>query len=66
MVSPTDKELSQCEELLVALGPRLKAARKRERERDRFHAPRFNVFEYLRTDELGLSRVIADLLESDE
>ena len=30
---------------------------------DRHLAHRFNVFRYLRTDELGLSRVIADLLD---
>ena len=35
----------------------------RERELDRQTARRFNVFKYLREDELGLSRVIADLLD---
>ncbi len=44
------------------LKPRLKAARDLDRELDLRLAHRFNVFEYLRTDELGLSRVIADLL----
>ena len=34
-----------------------------EREIDRHLAPRFNVFRYLRRDELGLSRMIADLLD---
>ncbi len=34
-----------------------------ERELDRELARRFNVFDYLRTDELGLSRMLADLLD---
>ena len=45
------------------LVPRLDAARSLDRELDRQLAWRFNVFDYLRTDELGLSRVIADLLD---
>lgn len=44
------------------LAPRLKAARTLERELDRQLARRFNAFDYLRSDELGLSGVIADLL----
>ena len=42
--------------------PRLETARTLQRELDSQLAQRFNVFDYLRTDELGLSRVIADLL----
>ena len=34
-----------------------------ERRRDRHLAHRFNVFRYLSQDELGLSRIIADLLD---
>ena len=34
-----------------------------ELELDRHLARRFNVFDYLRTDELGLSRIVADLLD---
>ena len=45
------------------LGPRLETARTLERELDRQLARRFNVFDYLRTDELGLSRIIKDLLD---
>ena len=52
-----------CQSLLVELAPRLEAARTIDRELDRHLAHRFNVFKYLRTDELGLSRVIADLLD---
>lgn len=53
----------QRERLLLNLRPRLEEARARERELDRRLARRFNVFKYLRTDELGLSRLIADLLD---
>ncbi len=63
VTSRTDKETLQCQTLLVELAPRLEADRRLEREFDRHLACRFNVFEYLRTDELGLSRVIADLLD---
>ena len=44
------------------LKPRLETARALESELDAQLARRFNVFDYLRTDELGISRVIADLL----
>ncbi len=45
------------------LTPRLERARVRAAELDRELAPRFNVFDYVRNDELGLSRIIADLLD---
>ena len=45
------------------LAPRLETAKQLDAELDRHLARRFNVFDYLRTDELGLSRVIADLLD---
>ena len=45
------------------LTARLNGARALARELDRELAPRFNAFDYLRDDELGLSRVIADLLD---
>lgn len=48
---------------LGTLGPRLAAARRIESELDRLLARRFNPLDYLRTDELGLSRIIADLLD---
>ena len=50
------------ERFFVELGPRLETARTLESELDRQLARRFNVFDYLRTDELGLSRMIGDLL----
>jgi len=49
--------------LLQDLTPHLHAARAVERELDRHLARRFNIFRYLRDDELGLSRIIADLLD---
>ena len=55
----------ECVRLLSELAPRLHAARMAERDRDRHLARRFNVFKYLREDELGLSRIISDLLDPD-
>ena len=43
--------------------PRLETAQALDDELDRQLARRFNVFDYLRTDELGFSRMIADLLD---
>ena len=45
------------------MAPRLETARALEAELDRHLARRFNIFDYLRTDELGLSSIIADLLD---
>ncbi|MCZ0942464.1 MAG: hypothetical protein OXJ53_05360 [Gammaproteobacteria bacterium] len=53
----------QCEGLFTQLEPRLAAAREIDRELSHHLAHRFNVFRYLRDDELGLSRIIADLLD---
>jgi hypothetical protein len=49
--------------LLAELTPRLRMAQMVEREKDRRQARRFDIFKYLRTDELGLSRILADLLD---
>ena len=51
------------ERFFYELAPRLNVARSLELELDRHLARRFNVFDYLRTDELGLSRIVADLLD---
>ena len=51
------------EDFFAELTARLDGARALARELDRELAPRFNAFDYLRDDELGLSRVIADLLD---
>ena len=49
-------------EFFSNLSHRIASARRVELELDRRLARRFNVLDYLRTDELGLSRIIADLL----
>lgn len=49
--------------LLSEVTPRLEEARRASLQRDRQLAPRFNVFKYLSKDELGLSSMIADLLD---
>ncbi len=49
----------------TALGARMEGARAADRELDRLLARRFNALDYLRKDELGLSRIIADLLDPD-
>ena len=51
--------------LFAELTPRLETARALERELDKKLARRFNVLDYLRDDELGLSRIIADLIDPD-
>ena len=51
------------ERFLTDMTPLLSEASIVERRRDRRLAHRFNIFRYLRQDELGLSRVIADLLD---
>ena len=56
-------ERRKYERFFYALAPRLDVARHLELELDRHLARRFNVFDYLRTDELGLSRIVADLLD---
>ena len=45
------------------LAPRLETAKALDEELDRNLARKFNVLDYLKTDELGLSRIIADLLD---
>ena len=56
----------QCIGFFNQLEPRLTAARELDRELNHHLAHRFNVFRYLRDDELGLSRIIADLLDPKE
>ena len=52
-------------EFFAELSPRLETARAIERELDRHLARRFNVFDYLSTVEVGLSRIIADLFDPE-
>ena len=56
---------SDLERFFFELAPRLETARALDRELDQQLARRFNVLDYLRTDELGLSRVVADLLNPE-
>ena len=58
-------ERSRHLEFFAELSLRLEAARALERELDRHLARRFNVFHYLSTIEVGLSRIIADLLNPE-
>lgn len=55
----------ECRRFFSELAPRLNTARALERQLDQKLACRFNVFDYLKTDELGLSRIIADLLDPE-
>ena len=54
------------EQFFSELFPRLEAVRRVQTELDRKTAHRFNVLEYLRDDELGLSSIIADFLNPKE
>ena len=53
------------ETFFAELAPRLQTAKALGLDLDRHLAQRFNVLDYLRDDELGLSRIIADLLDPD-
>ena len=56
-------DLDRYRRFFEALNPRLSGARAVQAEFDRMLAARFNVLDYLRTDELGLSRIVGDLLD---
>ncbi len=45
------------------LNPKLKLAKEDDFKLDRRLARRFNIFDYVKTDEIGLSSIIADLLD---
>ena len=60
-----DDARRRLDQFFAELAPRLETARALERELDRQLARRFNIFDYLRTDELGLSRFVADLLNPE-
>lgn len=59
MPSTSQREL---ERFFAEVTPRLDTAQALDDELDRQLARRFNVFRYLRTDEMGFSKMIADLL----
>ncbi len=54
---------AECVRFLQGLMPLMEEARKVDREQDFYVAHRFNALRYLRNDELGLSNIIADLLD---
>ena len=60
MADVSEREL---ERFFAEVAPRLETAQTLDDELDRQLARRFNVFRYLRTDEMGFSRMIADLLD---
>lgn len=53
----------ELERFFAEVAPRLDTAATLDAELDRQLARRFNVFRYLRADEVGFSRMIADLLD---
>ena len=55
-------DIGQLQQFFNELGPRLEMAREVDARLNRQLALRFNVLDYIRTSELGLSKVIADLL----
>lgn len=55
-------DFGQLQQFFNQLGPRLEMAREVDTRLNRQLALRFNVLDYIRTSELGLSKVIADLL----
>lgn len=62
MCSDENNAEMELQRFFGGLTPRLETARMLEHELDRQLARPFNALDYLRTDELGLSRIVADLL----
>ena len=60
-MEPTQQQ--ELERFFAEVAPRLDTAQTLDDELDRQLARRFNVFRYLRTDEMGFSKMIADLLD---
>ena len=63
LASARESDRNRHERFFAALGARVKDARAEDRKQDRWRARRFNALDYLRTDELGLSRIVGDLLD---
>lgn len=63
MEEARQKDRMTYQHFFAELEPRLDTARALESELDRHLARRFNVLDYVRTDELGLSNILADLLD---
>ncbi len=60
-MEPTQQQ--ELERFFAEVAPRLDTAQTLDDELDRQLARRFNVFRYLRTDEMGFSKMIKDLLD---
>ena len=56
---------SELKRFFDVLTPKLKDAKAYDDKMDRECAHRFNVLDYVRTDEIGLSKIIADLFNPD-
>lgn len=52
-----------CDQFLQKIKPIVETARKNQRAYERQDAQKFNALSYLRNDEIGLSKIIADLLD---
>ena len=63
LTSIRQSDRDRCGRFFSALGARMEGARAVKHELDRLLARSFNALDYLRTDELGLSRIIGDLLD---
>ena len=63
LAAARQSNLAQVAAMFDVLPNRLSAARAVQRELERLLASRFNPLDYLRTDELGLSGIVADLLD---
>ena len=62
---PDRPTVQQAEHVLLSAARILRVAEAGERQLEKHLALRFNVLDYLKTDELGLSRIMADLLDPD-
>ena len=65
LVQARNRAVNALRRFFSSLGRRLAGAAAVEAELQHRIASRFNVFDYLRDDELGLSRVVAELLDPD-
>lgn len=63
LVSARQSDRNRYGRFFATVNARLNSARAVDRELDQMLARRFNALDYLRTDELGLSKIVADLLD---
>ena len=65
LTSARESDRDRYRGFFATLGARIEVARAVECDLDLLLARNFNAFDYLRKDELGLSRIVADLLDPD-